>query len=79
MTMRPASPALSEIAHRLAAQKQAGELDGARDILFAVWRGTRSFGFDALCKSCNAERHEVEFKIAAYFNMDMIGRLRERA
>ncbi len=71
--------ALLEIAEYLADLKARGKLPLERDVLFAAWSGeelgilgsthfTRSFGGDPDRKSLHPE-------IAAYLNMDMIGRL----
>jgi Tol biopolymer transport system component len=71
--------ALLEIAEYLADAKTQGKLPLERDILFAAWSGeelgilgsthfTRTFGGDA-------DRQTLHPDIAAYLNMDMIGRL----
>ena len=71
--------ALLEIAEYLVDLKARGKLPLERDILFAAWSGeelgilgsthfTRSFGG-------NADRETLHPEIAAYLNMDMIGRL----
>jgi Tol biopolymer transport system component len=70
--------ALMEIAQYLADLKAQGRLPLKRDILFAAWSGeelgilgsthfTRSFG--------GADRESLYPAVAAYLNMDMIGRL----
>ncbi len=69
---------LLEIAQYLTGQKARGKLQQRRDILFAAWSGeeigfigsnhfTRQFGGN--------ERSKLTPDIAAYLNMDMIGRL----
>jgi len=74
--------ALLEIAEYLAGAKAQGKLPLERDILFAAWSGeelgilgsthfTRTFGGDA-------DRQSLHPDIAAYLNMDMIGRLDEQ-
>jgi Tol biopolymer transport system component len=71
--------ALLEIAEYLADLKSQGRLPLKRDILFAAWSGeelgilgsthfTRSFG-------AGADRDSLYPSVAAYLNMDMIGRL----
>jgi Tol biopolymer transport system component/Zn-dependent M28 family amino/carboxypeptidase len=71
--------ALLEIAEYLADLKARGKLPLKRDILFAAWSGeelgilgsthfTRSFGGEA-------DRKTLHPEIAAYLNMDMVGRL----
>ncbi|UCH73623.1 MAG: M28 family peptidase [Rhodospirillales bacterium] len=74
--------ALLEIAEYLDDQKARGRLTPRRDILFAAWSGeelgilgsthfTRAF-------AGNASRDSLHPAIAAYLNMDMIGRLDDR-
>lgn len=73
--------ALIEVAQNLAAAKDAGKLEGARDIVFAAWSG-EEFG---LLGSTHfvAERLKAAGKddlagvVSAYLNMDMIGRLED--
>lgn len=71
---------LLEIAQYLAAQKAAGTLALRRDVIFAAWSGeeigllgsshfTRTFG------DGDTEASTLAPHIAAYLNMDMIGRL----
>ncbi len=73
--------ALIEIAERLADLKARGQLALRRDILFAAWSGeelgllgsthfTRSFA--------GGGRETLRPEVAAYLNMDMVGRLRDR-
>jgi len=70
---------LIEIAQLLADQKAAGELDGLqRDILFAAWSGEELglLGSSHFVKTFAATDEESLYPaIAAYLNMDMIGRL----
>jgi len=71
--------ALLEVAEYLADLKARGKLPLKRDVLFAAWSGeelgilgsthfTRGFGGDA-------DRETLHPEIAAYLNMDMVGRL----
>ena len=71
--------ALLEVAEYLTDLKARGKLPLERDVLFAAWSGeelgilgsthfTRSFGGDA-------DRETLHPEIAAYLNMDMVGRL----
>lgn len=71
---------LLEIAQHLAARKAAGMLPLRRDVVFAAWSGeeigllgssffTRTFG------GAKTEPATLSSQVAAYLNMDMIGRL----
>lgn len=74
--------ALIEIAQHLAAERKAGRLEGRRDIVFAAWSGEElgllgaSHHVEKLAAA--EEQKDLEGLVAAYLNMDMIGRLREK-
>jgi len=77
--------ALLEIAAYLANEQAAGRLETHRDILFAAWSGEE---LGLLGSTAFAERElerlgephppDLSPAIAAYLNMDMVGRMRER-
>ncbi len=73
---------LIEIAEYLVHMKQAGRLPAKRDILFAAWSGEEegllgsNHYVDELAKQLGPHT-PLRQQIAAYLNMDMIGRLRE--
>ena len=72
-----------EIAQYLADQKARGELDMRREALFAVWSGEElgllgSSHFTRTFDGGGREPASLSGEIAAYINMDMIGRLDER-
>ena len=82
--------ALVEIAHQLATAQREGRLETRRDILFAAWSG-EELGllgsaawardlletFPAAAGGHGANPHEdLSPALAAYLNMDMVGRLR---
>ncbi len=73
--------ALIEIAQDLAAKDAAGELDeDQRDIVFAAWSGEELglLGSNHYVKAMRTEMGDAESiypGVAAYLNMDMIGRL----
>lgn len=67
---------MMEVAQLLAGRKMSGELQLRRDIVFAAWsgeelglRGSKCFLGDA-----KAEEGSRHLKIAAYLNLDMVGR-----
>ncbi|HKA53387.1 MAG TPA: M28 family peptidase [Candidatus Binatia bacterium] len=69
-----------EIAHYLAAQQAAGALPLRRDVLFAAWSGEElgllgSTHFTRTLDEGGKESPTLAPYIAAYLNMDMIGRL----
>ena len=71
-----------EIAQYLVALRAKGDLPMQRDVLFAAWSGEELglLGSNHFAKSFAGERSEPSVLtpgIAAYLNMDMIGRLRE--
>ena len=73
---------LLEIAQYLAEQKASGRLSAHRDILFAAWSGEEMglLGSSHFTRTFRAEDHEpstLRPEIAAYLNMDMIGRLKK--
>ncbi len=70
---------LLEIAQRLAQQQAAGTLNAQRDILFAAWSGEELglLGSTHFVKNATANHEQLYPRFVAYFNMDMIGRLRE--
>ena len=72
---------LLEIAESLAAERAAGRLQGARDIVFAAWEGEElgllgSAYFVEEAKK-KAGKEALGGAFSAYLNMDMIGRLRD--
>ena len=68
-----------EIAQYLIDQKRAGKLDMQRDIIFAAWSGEElgTLGSNHFIKTYTdkKETESLQPEIAAYLNMDMIGRL----
>jgi Tol biopolymer transport system component len=71
-----------EIAEYLAHQKDAGRLDQKRDVIFALWSGEELglLGSNHYTESLDEEtpaESDISQRIAAYLNLDMIGRLRE--
>lgn len=71
--------ALLMAARDLSLQARLGTLAARRDILFAAWSG-EELGVLGSTHFVNrlAEEGEAASKVAAYLNMDMVGRLRER-
>ncbi|MGH0034124.1 MAG: M28 family peptidase [Myxococcota bacterium] len=70
---------LIEIAQWMAAQQSRGELAPARDVLFAAWSG-EELGLLGSSRWVDAESNPHEpfsERVAAYLNMDMVGRLRD--
>ena len=72
-----------EMAEYFAGQKKAGALPMKRDLLFALWSGEElgllgSSDFTRRDHATSGNGSEGEKDFAAYLNMDMIGRLRER-
>lgn len=67
---------MMEIAEHLSAQKQAGKLPTGYDILFAAWSGEELglLGSGHFMKT----RKKDSRSIAAYLNMDMVGRYRDK-
>lgn len=74
--------ALLEVAQKLAADHAAGELDGARDVVFAAWSGEElgllgaSHFAEVTAEQAGAE--DLGELVAAYINLDMVGRLDDR-
>ena len=74
--------ALIEIAQKLADDREAGKLKGARDVVFAAWSGEElgllgsSHFVDAMV--ANAKQEKLSGLVSAYINMDMVGRLEKR-
>jgi hypothetical protein len=79
--------ALLEIAAYLTGEQREGRLDSARDIVFAAWSGEElgllgsaawaKDEFERSGKRDENDPHEdLSPRIAAYLNMDMVGRLR---
>ncbi len=70
---------LFEIAQYLVDQKREGKLDMKRDIIFASWSGEElgTLGSNHFIKTYSGkkETEPLQPEIAAYLNMDMIGRL----
>jgi hypothetical protein len=75
--------ALLEIAEDLARRHAAGELTLTRDIVFAAWTGEElgRLGSAAFVEALAAELGDADGKVAgrvaAYLNLDMVGRLDE--
>lgn len=75
---------LLEIAEYLSAQKKEGKLKGTRDIVFAGWSGEElgllgsAYFVKELQEKAIASHGKIHPEIAAYVNLDMIGRLREK-
>jgi Tol biopolymer transport system component len=74
--------AMMEIAQLLASQKAAGKLDMKRDAIFAAWSGEElgllgasHFVKDFGKQNAGGTDKRLTGKIAAYLNMDMVGRL----
>ncbi len=74
---------LLEIAQYLADQKKQGRLNAKRDILFAAWSGEEmgtlgsSHFAKTLAEQTEGDDNDIGAAVAAYLNMDMIGRLDE--
>src|SRR5690606_16279553 len=73
--------ALLEIAEYFAAERVAGRLAGARDVVFAAWEGEElgllgSQHFVDAAKE-QADADELSGAFSAYLNMDMVGRLKD--
>lgn len=74
--------ALIEVAQKLAAERDEGRLEGARDLVFAAWSGEElgllgaSHFVDALIAEAGAD--DLADLVSAYLNMDMVGRLEDR-
>jgi hypothetical protein len=71
---------LLEIARWLAEAAARGALDDAqRDVIFAAWSGEELglYGSSHFVKALGGEDEDLSEKVAAYFNMDMIGRLED--
>jgi len=74
--------ALLEIAEWLADQKAAGKLEAKRNILFAAWSGEElgllgSTHFVKGLEKSAGTAGDLSGRIAAYLNMDMVGRVRD--
>ena len=71
--------ALLEIAEHLADLKARGKLPLRRDIVFAAWSGEELglLGSTHFTRSFGENRETLRPEVAAYINMDMVGRLRE--
>jgi hypothetical protein len=65
-----------ETAAVLSDLKAQGRLHGSKDILFAIWSGEELglLGSTYFIKSCTSPRPAI----AAYINLDMVGRLRDK-
>ncbi len=72
--------AMLEIAEYMAGLKEQGKLEAPRDIVFAAWSG-EELGLLGSSHFVNlfagGKRESLQPEIAAYLNMDMIGRYRE--
>ncbi|MGD2134032.1 MAG: M28 family peptidase, partial [Maricaulaceae bacterium] len=68
-----------EIAQSLTADRNAGRLDGARDVIFAAWSGEElgllgaAHFVDAYAEANG--RDDLDGVVSAYLNLDMVGRL----
>lgn len=73
--------AVLEIAEWLAEQSRSGKVELKRDIVFAAWSGEELglLGSDHYVDQLAEASHSSDLskRVAAYLNMDMIGRLRE--
>ncbi|RMF76503.1 MAG: M28 family peptidase, partial [Planctomycetota bacterium] len=74
--------ALLEIAEHLTAQVAAGKLKPTRDIIFAAWSGEElgllgSNHFVTELGRHLGDESDIHDAVAAYLNMDMVGRLRD--
>jgi hypothetical protein len=74
---------LLEIAEYLADLKKKGQLQMRRDLVFGLWSGEELglLGSNHHVRSLGGETGhggDISSKVAAYLNMDMIGRLREK-
>ena len=71
---------LLEIAELLADRKASGRFRPVRDILFAAWSGEElgALGSSHFVRAFGAGGESLRPGIAAYLNMDMIGRLGDR-
>ena len=74
--------AVLEVAQKLAADRAAGELAGARDVVFAAWSGEElgllgaSHFAEVTAEAAGVE--DLGEVVAAYINLDMVGRLDDR-
>lgn len=72
---------LIEIAQKMASSRAAGDLTGARDIIFAAWSGEELglLGASHFVKAAaeKAGQENLTGVYASYLNMDMIGRLKD--
>ncbi|MGF1528100.1 MAG: M28 family peptidase [Candidatus Competibacterales bacterium] len=71
--------ALLEIAHFLAHQRQLGRLALRRDVVFAAWSGEElgTLGSSHFVAAATRDGGELADRVAAYLNLDMVGRLRD--
>ena len=69
--------ALLEIAQYLADLKARGKLALTRDVVFAAWSGEELglLGSSHYVRSLKGKDEDLSGKVAAYLNMDMVGRL----
>ncbi len=73
--------ALLEIAQYLVDQKERGKLTQTRDVIFAAWSGEElgilgsTHFVRALGESESGSRMDLSNRVAAYLNLDMVGRL----
>lgn len=74
--------AMIEAAQKLKADRDAGRLNGARDVIFAAWSGEElgllgaSYYVASLAEA--AETEDLSDLVSAYINMDMVGQLEDR-
>ncbi|MGF1553185.1 MAG: M28 family peptidase [Paracoccaceae bacterium] len=71
--------AMIEVAQKLAADRDAGRLEGTRDVVFAAWSGEElgllgaAAYVEELAEAAGAD--DLADLVSAYINMDMVGRL----
>lgn len=71
--------AMMELAQSFAAQKKAGTLSLKRDLIFAGWSGEEMglYGSKHYVNKATADGGDLYPGIAAYLNLDMVGRLKK--
>jgi len=74
--------AMSEVAQKLNADRKAGKLKAARDVIFAAWSGEElgllgaTHFVENMVKTSGAK--DLSDLVTAYLNMDMVGRLKDK-
>lgn len=71
-----------ETAQKMAADRDAGKLSGARDVVFAAWSG-EELGLVGATRylerrMAEADVTDLSSMVAAYINLDMVGRLEDK-